>query len=55
MINSGPGVNILAHLGGLVVGLLIGYGIAITRKAKAKYQYKYSLNQILDNSNYLPP
>jgi rhomboid protease GluP len=40
MISSGPDVNILAHLGGLVAGLLIGYGIAMTRKAKMAYQYR---------------
>jgi rhomboid protease GluP len=31
-INTGEGVNILAHLGGLVVGLLLGYMIASRRK-----------------------
>lgn len=44
IINSGPGVNVLAHLGGLVVGLLIGYGIAITRRGRAKHQYSYSFS-----------
>jgi len=44
IINSGPGVNVLAHLGGLVVGLLIGYGIAMNRRARAKYQYSYSFS-----------
>lgn len=41
MISSGEGVNILAHLGGLVVGLLIGYALAASRKMKTVYQYKY--------------
>jgi rhomboid protease GluP len=31
-INTGAGVNIVAHLGGLVFGLLIGYLIATRRK-----------------------
>jgi rhomboid protease GluP len=44
MISSGPGVNIFAHLGGLLAGLLIGYGIAITRKAKTGHQCSYSFS-----------
>jgi len=45
MISSGPSVNIFAHLGGLVVGLLIGYVLAATRKPKPiqKYEYSFSL------------
>jgi rhomboid protease GluP len=45
MINIGPGVNFLAHLGGLAVGLLIGYVLAIGRKPKTPYEisYKYSV------------
>jgi len=44
MFSSGPGVNNLAHLGGLVVGLLIGYVLAASRKPKPKivYEFKYS-------------
>jgi rhomboid protease GluP len=44
MINVGPGVNIFAHLGGLVVGLLIGYALGATRRRRAMqtYQYGYS-------------
>ncbi len=42
MISTGPGVNNLAHLGGLVVGLLIGYMLAATRKFRTVYQYRYS-------------
>lgn len=41
-ISSGPGVNNLAHLGGLAVGLLIGYGLATTRRLKVTYKYDYS-------------
>ena len=45
MINIGPGVNVLAHLGGLVVGLLLGYVLATKRKLRAPYtfSYKYSV------------
>jgi rhomboid protease GluP len=42
IISSGLNVNLLAHLGGLVVGLLIGYGLAIMRKLKTTYKYSYS-------------
>jgi rhomboid protease GluP len=42
IISSGLNVNLLAHLGGLVVGLLIGYGLAIMRKSKTTYKYSYS-------------
>jgi rhomboid protease GluP len=41
MISSGPNVNFLAHLGGLVAGLLIGYALAATRKFRAIYTYEY--------------
>ncbi len=44
MISSGPEVNIFAHLGGLAVGLAIGYLLAITRKPKATYQFSYSFS-----------
>jgi rhomboid protease GluP len=42
-INTGEGVNILAHLGGLVVGILLGYIIASRRKPdqQINYQFKY--------------
>jgi rhomboid protease GluP len=42
MINVGPNVNILAHLGGLVIGLLLGYLLAARRKPKVVYEYRYS-------------
>jgi rhomboid protease GluP len=42
LISSGQGVNVLAHLGGLVVGLLMGYLLAATRKPKSGYTVSYS-------------
>lgn len=42
MANVGPNVNVLAHLGGLAVGLLIGYLLAARRKPKVVYEYNYS-------------
>jgi rhomboid protease GluP len=44
MINIGPGVNFLAHLGGLAVGLLIGYALAATRRFRMAYKYNYSFS-----------
>jgi rhomboid protease GluP len=41
-INIGPQVNPLAHLGGLVAGLLIGYLLAATRKPRQTYSYGYN-------------
>ncbi|MCD6445797.1 rhomboid family intramembrane serine protease [Candidatus Bathyarchaeota archaeon] len=41
MMNIGPGVNVFAHFGGLVAGLLIGYWLA-KRRIKAVYSYTYS-------------
>ena len=41
-INTGEGVNILAHLGGLGFGLIIGYLIASRRKPNEQYSAKYS-------------
>ncbi len=42
MINVGPSVNNLAHLGGLLVGLLIGYVLATRRKVRTVYKHNYS-------------
>jgi rhomboid protease GluP len=42
MMNFGPGVNVFAHFGGLVAGLLIGYALASRRKLRAVYEYNYS-------------
>ena len=44
LINSGEGVNILAHLGGLGFGLLVGYWLATRRKPQEQYSVKYSPN-----------
>lgn len=42
MISWGPNVNFLAHLGGLVAGLLIGYLFAAKRRFRVIYEYRYS-------------
>lgn len=39
MVSTAPGVNVLAHFGGLVAGLLIGYVLASRRKFRITYQY----------------
>ena len=41
-LSSGPNVNDLAHMGGLVAGLLIGYALAIKRKPSTAYRVSYS-------------
>lgn len=42
MMSTGQNVNNLAHLGGLVAGLLIGYALAARRKLRIIYEYSYS-------------
>jgi rhomboid protease GluP len=42
LISTGPDVNVFAHLGGLVAGLLIGYVLATRRKPSTKYTISYS-------------
>lgn len=42
VVSSGPNVNNLAHLGGLAVGLLIGYALAVNRRMKLVNRYSYS-------------
>jgi membrane associated rhomboid family serine protease len=42
LISSGPGVNVFAHFGGLVSGLLIGYLLATRRKPETNYSFQYS-------------
>jgi len=46
IINTGEGVNIFAHLGGLGFGLLIGYWLATRRKPQEQYSVKYSPNPL---------
>jgi len=41
-ISSGQGVNVFAHLGGLVCGLIIGYLLATRRKSENRYSFQYS-------------
>jgi rhomboid protease GluP len=45
-ISSGPSVNVFAHLGGLVVGLFMGYVLGATRRRSATptYKYRYSFS-----------
>jgi rhomboid protease GluP len=45
IFNIGAGVNLLAHLGGLVTGLLIGYSLAKRhRHTQQAYGYRYTVN-----------
>lgn len=41
MMSTGPNVNNLAHLGGLAVGLLIGYILARKRRYQIVYSYSH--------------
>jgi rhomboid protease GluP len=41
-LNIGAGVNLLAHLGGLATGLLIGYTLAQRRRSVPGYSYTVS-------------
>ena len=41
-LSVGENVNILAHLGGLGAGLLIGYVLSMRRKQEARYSVSYS-------------
>jgi len=41
-ISSGQGVNVFAHLGGLVCGLIIGYLLGARRKPENRYSFQYS-------------
>lgn len=41
-INLGPNVNYFAHLGGLAVGLLIGYMLATTRRPHQVVTYEHN-------------
>jgi rhomboid protease GluP len=44
MMSSGQYVNNLAHLGGLIIGLMIGYMLAAKRRFKVVYKYRYSFS-----------
>lgn len=45
MLSSGANVNNSAHIGGLAIGLLIGYVLAMKRKPDAVYKISYSYSR----------
>ncbi len=46
LFSTGPGVNDLAHIGGLLLGLLLGYMIASRRKPEEQYTAKSTRSPI---------
>lgn len=42
LLSSGLQVNIAAHFGGLIVGLMLGYLLAESRRRRIVYQYRYT-------------
>ncbi len=42
LINIGPETNLLAHFGGLIAGLVIGYVLALEHGKRTKSPYRYS-------------
>ena len=43
MMSTGAGVNVFAHLGGLVIGLLLGYFFARMRRYSIVYRAEYRI------------
>ena len=43
MMSTGAGVNVFAHFGGLVIGLLLGYLFARMRKYSIVYRVEYRI------------
>jgi len=52
IINLGPDVNWLSHLGGLGAGLLIGYALASSRRSKPKVTHEYSYPESWGKAGY---